>query len=394
MFRRDIVGQLKRELDISPAVIQVTLGPRQVGKTMAAQQLMAEWPGPTRYAAADVPLPPGPEWIETHWREAERAARKADSPVLLVLDEVQKVRGWSEEVKRCWDETRVRDLPLRVLLLGASSLLLQRGLNESLAGRFFLHRCGHWTWPECQEAFGWDIERWLVLGGYPGSAPYADDPGRWQRYVADSLIEPVLSRDVLQMQVVHKPALLRHLFLFAAQLPAQIISYTKIMGQLQDAGNTTTLAHYVKLLETAFLLSGLSTYTRQPARRGGRPKLVLWNNALASGLAAPSPATAGNDPVWRGRLVENAVGAHLLNALSGPAWGVHYWRMGDAEVDYVVTRGDKVWGIEVKSGRGGRLAGMAQFRKAHPEARALVVGHGGIPLEEFFATTPADILAT
>jgi predicted AAA+ superfamily ATPase len=209
--------------------------------------------------------------------------------------------------------------------------------------------------------------------------------------VADSLIEPVLSRDVLQMQVVHKPALLRHLFLFAASLPAQCISYTKIMGQLQDAGNTTTLAHYLSLLETAFLVSGLMPYSERAWRqRGGSPKLVLWNNALVSSLAAVSPAVAGSDPAWRGRLVENAVGAHLLNALPAPVWGVHYWRQGDHEVDYVVTHGRSTWAVEVKSGRGSRLSGMAAFRKQHPKARALLVGSGGLPLEEFFAAEASE----
>ena len=199
---------------------------------------------------------------ETQWRLVRAQAASTKKRVLLVLDEIQKVPGWSEVVKRLWDEEIRTGGKVRVLLLGSSALLVQRGLTESLAGRFFLHRCTHWSWSECRAAFGWTLDRWIYFGGYPGAAAMADDETTWKRYVADSLIETVLARDVLQMQTVTKPALLRHLFALAAQYPAQIFSYNKMLGQLHDAGNTVTLAAYLRLLETAFLASGLELYSK------------------------------------------------------------------------------------------------------------------------------------
>lgn len=390
---RAVTDRLWNRLTSPPELIQVLVGPRQVGKTTAARAIEARWDGPVRYAAADLPLPPGPEWIETQWQLAR--THIGDRPVLLVLDEVQKVSGWSEVVKAYWDADRAAERSLKVLLLGSSALLLARGTTESLAGRFFLHRCPHWTFPECRAAFGWDLDRWLYFGGYPGAAKLADDEEAWQAYVRDSLIEAVLARDVLALQPVTKPALLRHLFALAARFPAQILSYNKMLGQLQDAGNTTTLAHYLRLLETAYLITGLERFSAGEARRrGSSPKLVLWNNALVSALGHRSFAAArGNPAVW-GRLVENAVGAHLVSQLQGLAHEVTYWRHANDEVDYVVRAGEALWALEVKSGRPDRTPGMAAFRRRHPAARPLVVGSGGMPLEEFFSEDPRHFLHT
>jgi uncharacterized protein len=394
MYQRSIVEAVLRMIRQGPPLLQVLVGARQVGKTTAAEQVVERLGNPHVFAAADTPLPPGPEWIETQWARARTLLKEKTQSVVLVLDEVQKVRGWSEQVKRLWDEDRRRKSGLHVLLLGSSSLLLQHGLSESLAGRFFLHRCPHWSWPECRQAFGWDLDRWLYFGGYPGAAPLADRPSAWRQYVADSLIETVLARDVLQLQAVAKPALLRHLFALSASFPAQILAYNKMLGQLQDAGNTTTLAHYLKLLETAFLVSGLELFSRgQRRKRGSSPKLVLWNQALINALAPHPFEDARRDSAWWGRLVENAVGAHLLNYLAAPEWGVTYWRRGNAEVDYVVERGRIVWGLEVKSGRPRPASGLSGFRAAYPKAHTLLIGSEGIPLEEFLASDPGPQLA-
>jgi hypothetical protein len=375
-------------------LLQVVIGPRQVGKTTAVQQLLDRLKRPQHVASADTALPPGAEWIESHWNAAALLPAKAGAPAILVLDEIQKVRGWSEVVKRLWDEALRARRPLRVILLGSSSLLLQRGLVESLAGRFMLYRCAHWSWTECRRAFGWDLDRWLYFGGYPGAAVFADDEPLWKRYVADSLVEPAIAKDVLQLQTVHKPSLLRHLFAFAAAFPAQYVSYNKMLGQLQDAGNTTTLAHYLKLLETAFLVSGLELYSvGRGRRRGSSPKLILWNSALIHALSPWSFAQARREGAWWGRVVENAVGAHLLNHLPEPVWQVTYWREGNQEVDFVVTQGREVWALEVKSGRPGRLSGLAAFRARYPRSRALLIGSDGIPIDDFFARSPADFLS-
>jgi len=265
---------------------------------------------------------------------------------------------------------------------------------QSLAGRFFLHRCLHWSFSECRDAFGWDADRWIYFGDYPGAARLTDREDEWRAYVADALVETVLARDVLALHTVAKPALLRHLFALAAQFPAQILSYNKMLGQLQDAGNTTTLAHYVRILETAFLLSGLERFSPGHARsRGSSPKLVLWNNALVSAMRLQRFAEVRSDPGQWGRLVENAVGAHLLNHLQGLRYEITYWRYRDREVDYVVRSGRYTWAIEVKSGRPRPASGLAAFRQEYAKARLLTVGSGGIDLEEFFSRDPRELLS-
>ena len=388
-YERPLLSILRTELLRPTRVIHVLIGPRQVGKTTIARQIEESIGISSVYATADSPVPLDSAWIETQWRRATVEGAASGGPILLILDEVQKVRGWSETLKRLWD-SRPKRPEIRVLVLGSSSLLMQEGLSESLAGRFFLHRFSHWGYVECREAFGWTLEQWIYFGGYPGAASFTDDEASWKRYVADSLIETVLARDVLQMSRIAKPALLRHLFALAATLPAQCVSYTKMLGQLQDAGNTTTLAHYLKLLESAFLASGLELFSRGKQRkRGSSPKLVLWNNALINALSTRNFADAIGDTIWWGRLVENAVGACLCNGLYSVEYEITYWREGNSEVDYVVARGRDVWAIEVKSGRSGKATGLTRFRDRYPKARALLVGTGGVPLDEFFSKNPA-----
>ena len=383
-YKRPILTTLTTDIQRLDSFIHVLVGPRQVGKTTLARQLPDALGIPSIYATADSPAPLDSAWIETQWRRAVADTAAQGGQVLLVLDELQKVRGWSETLKLLWDGRNPAN-NIRLLILGSSALMMQEGLTESLAGRFFLHRCGHWSFNECRDAFGWGLEQWIYFGGYPGAAPLIDDETIWKRYIADSLIETVLARDVLQMSRIAKPVLLRHLFALATTLPAQSVSYTKMLGQLHDAGNTTTLAHYLKLLEAAFLTSGLELFSRgQQRKRGSSPKLVLWNNALINALSTRSFRDTISDTIWWGRLVENAVGAHLCSCLNSVEYSITYWRDGDHEVDFVVEQGGNIWGIEVKSGRSGRTAGMERFRKRYPEARTLLVGSQGIPLAEFF----------
>ena len=386
-WERSSVAVLIKALREKTQVFQVLVGPRQVGKTTVAKAVSQKIGWPTVYASADTPLPPGPEWIETQWRLASVKRRESNQPVLLILDEIQKVQGWSETLKFLWDSEESRE-SLRLLILGSSALLIQSGLSESLAGRFFLRRCAHWSWKECSEAFGWDLNTWLFYGGYPGSVPFVEEEEAWKSYVQESLVETVVSRDVLQMETVGKPILLRQLFALAAAFPAQIFSYNKMLGQLQDAGNTTTLAHYLHLLEKANLVSGLTLFSRGHVRkRGSSPKLILWNNALISAFSLLSFSEMLADSAKWGRLVENAVGAHFLNHLTAD-WLLTYWRQGNQEVDFILTQGDKIWAIEVKSGRSGKLSGCEAFRKKYPKAKFLLIGTSGIPVEEFFSQSP------
>lgn len=388
---RPFVGGLRKALADDLPFLHIITGPRQVGKTTAALQICEEWDGETVYAAADAPLPPGPEWISVQW-ELALAKTAGGRRVLLVLDEIQKVAGWSEAVKLLWDRERRERRGIRVILLGSSSLLIQHGLSESLAGRFLSYRAGHWGFGEMRSAFGWSLDEWLYFGGYPGAAVLKADEGAWRRYVTDSLIETVLSRDVLQLATVAKPALLRHLFGLAVSHPAEILSYNKMLGQLQDAGNTTTLAHYLRLLDAAFLVGGLDIYRAgRGVKRAGSPKLVFWNNALITAfLGRPAVETLG-DPARRGRLVENAVGGRLLGGLDAATHQVYYWRERDREVDFVVKTPGELWGVEVKSGASRDSGGVAAFLRRWPRARPLLIGAGGMPLEEFFLADPAKL---
>lgn len=388
LIERSIVLLLLKRLNTPPNLLQIVAGPRQVGKTTALQQVIQKWKGPTHYASADLPSPPDAYWIESQWMIARQEAEASQKKVLLVLDEVQKIYRWAEVVKALFDEDQRKRRPIRTVLLGSAALAIQKDAQESLAGRFETHFCSHWSWRECQEAFDWTLEQWLFYGGYPrGAEVLMDSEERWQKYISDSLIESVLSRDVLQLTSVVKPALLRQLFMLAIRSPAQILSFNKMLGQLQDAGNTVTLAHYLNLLSSAYLISGLQQWSQGIARaRASSPKLVVWNNALVTALLNLKMADAQRrNDLW-GRLVENAVGAHLLNQLP-PGSQLYYWRQKNDEVDYVLQKGSDILLIEVKSGIPKANKGIEAFRKKYPGAKVLLIGSGGIPLKKFFSTS-------
>jgi len=310
---------------------------------------------------------------------------------ILVIDEIQKIPGWSESAKRLWDEDTAKNIPLKVVLLGSAPLAVHQGLTESLAGRFEVIRLPHWSLTEMRDAFGFDVNQYLYFGGYPGAAPLASDPARWAAYIKDSLIETSIARDLLLLTRVDKPALLRQLFMLGCQHSGQVLSYTKMLGQLQDAGNTTTLAHYLTLLSAGGLLTGVPKYAGNVVRqRGSSPKLIVLNTALMTALSGRTPDEATDDRPWCGRLVESAVGAHLANAAQTGACQLFYWLDRNREVDFVITAGDAIVAIEVKSGqRRQALPGMDAFVDAFSPTRTLLVGGDGIPVEDFLST-PVD----
>ena len=384
-FVRPQAATLTRRLAEPRRFIQVVAGPRQVCKTTLVQQVMEGSDLATVFASADEPALRGPEWIAQQWDAARLAAGGGAS--VLVLDEVQKIPGWSEPVKRLWDEDTRRKRRVKVVVLGSAPLLIQRGLSESLAGRFEVLRLPHWSFAEMREAFGWSVERFVYYGGYPGAAPLVREPERWRSYVLDALVETTISRDVLLLTRVDKPALLRRLFELGCRYSGQILSYTKMLGQLHEAGNTTTLAHYLDLLSGAGMLTGLAKFAGEAVRqRGSSPKLQVLNTALMSAQSGFGFEEARADhEVW-GRLVETAVGAHLANAAVVGACELFYWRDHNREVDFVVRRGRELTAIEVKTGRTHEAQpGLAAFAEAFNPHRRLLVGGGGIPLEEFLS---------
>ncbi len=385
-FRRPLLGPLVSRLREPRRFLQVLAGPRQTGKTTLAQQAIEIVDLPAHYASADEPTLRARSWIEEQWEAGRHlTARTGKAGALLVLDEVQKVTGWSEAVKRLWDEDTRTRLPLKVLLLGSAPLLLQRGLTESLAGRFEIVRVPHWSFAEMRGAFGWILERYLYFGGYPGAAPLIGDRDRWARYILDSLVETTILRDILLLTRVDKPALLRRLFQLGADYSGQVLSYQKMLGQLQDAGNTTTLAHYLDLLAGAGMLVGLPKFSgRRVRQRGSSPKLQILNTALMTAPGSLDLDAARRDREFWGRLVESAVGAHLVNSAAGTRVEVFYWRERNREVDFVIRSGKQIIAIEVKTGRRKDvLPGLEPFSRAFRPDRLLLVGGDGIPLEDF-----------
>jgi predicted AAA+ superfamily ATPase len=389
-FRRPPADILAARLAEPRRFIQVVAGPRQVGKTTLVQQVTDALTVPVRSASADEPTLKSTDWITQQW-EAARLAIEGKRGAVLVLDEIQKIPSWSDTVKRLWDEDTRAKRPLKVVLLGSAPLLIAQGLADSLAGRFESIALAHWSFSEMRDAFDWSLDQFVFYGGYPGAAPLIPEPSRWSRYIADSLIETSISRDVLLLTRVDKPALLRRLFELACRYSGQILSYTKMLGQLQDAGNTTTLAHYLDLLSGAGMVCGLPKYAGDVARsRGSSPKLQVLNTALMTVTSDMTLAEARTDREFWGRLVESSVGAHLANAAMRGECTLHYWREQNREVDFVVKAGRTLTAIEVKSGRAPQThAGTAAFSQAFRPTRTLLVGGDGIALEEFL-TKPAS----
>jgi len=384
-YRRRIFETLAVRLAEEPRRLQVVSGPRQVGKTTLVRQVLDAADPPSHYASADDPALRDAAWLEAQWEEGRRLAVDRGGAILAV-DEIQKVTGWAETVKRLWDEDRAAVRPLRVVLLDSAALLVQHGLSESLTGRFELIRAPHWSFGEMRDAFGFDLDKFVYFGGYPGAATLIEDEPRWASYVLDSIVETTISRDLLLLTRVDKPALLRSLFRLVCDYSGQIVSYQKLTGQLQDAGNTTTIAHYLDLLAAAGLAVGLEKYARRKVRqRRSTPKLLALDTALVSATSGRTFAESREDPAHWGRLVETAVGAHLW-ASRDPRSEILYWRDRGREVDFVVARGEQVAALEVKSGpRRDSLPGMAAFEAAHGPATLRLVGGDGTPLDSFLA---------
>lgn len=393
-WRRPYADTLLQRATEPRRFIQVVSGPRQVGKTTIVLQVLERCGKPYHYATADSPVLQSSIWISQQWNQARALARENGGAV-LVLDEIQKVEGWPEAVKLLWDEDSRNGSEMHVFLLGSSPLLVHKGISESLAGRFEMLRVPHWSYGEMRDAFGWNLEQHILHGGYPGTALLVQEPERLADYIRDAIVEPTISRDILSLTDVRRPALLRRLFDLACSHCAEILSYNKMLGQMQDANNVTTLVHYLGLLGDAGMVRGLQKYGGELRRRSSSPKLQPLDTGLVTASSSTSLDAWKQEPDRWGRLVECAVGAHLCNwAFNSGRHQVYYWNERNREVDFVVPYENRLFALEVKSGRLRSLRGMEKFMNSHPAAVPLLVGTGGIPLEEFLSRPPTTWFTT
>lgn len=368
--------------------IQVVVGPRQVGKSTLMDQVLAQCPIPYSLAKADNVDSNDPNWIKRVWESARGTMTvKKETEHLLVIDEIQKITNWSEAVKEEWDWDCTNKLQLKVVLLGSSRLMIQSGLSESLAGRFELIRMGHWSLAEMQDAFGFSLDQYMYFGGYPGAAQFVHDETRWKRYIKDSIITPAVEKDIKLTTNIYKPVLMKRLFHLSCNYSALELSLTKMLGQLQDAGNVTTLANYLGILEQCQLVCGLQKYANDEARKyNSSPKYQVFNNALLTANQRGKFETIRSDSELWGRWVESAIGAHLLNSAEEQDYQVFYWRERNDEVDYIVATDDGCVAFEVKSGRRKMNSGMKEFEKAFKPVHSYIIGTGGISFEDFLKT--------
>lgn len=392
MFQRPHLQKLINTLQEPRKFIQVILGPRQVGKTTLVSQLIQKYTFESFLVSADAVGSSNTFWLEQQWETARIKLKQSGAKeFLLVIDEIQKIDNWSETVKSLWDADTKNNISLKVIVLGSSRLLIQNGLTESLAGRFETTFMSHWSFTEMYEAFGWNENQYVWFGGYPGSATLIADEHRWKHYVRESLIETSISKDILMLTRVDKPALMKRLFELSCHYSGQILSFNKILGQLKDAGNTTTLSHYITLLSTAGLVAGIEKYSSKIIRKkSSSPKFQVYNTALISAQSDYSFEEAINNPAIWGRMVESAIGAHLLNHSITRDFTLSYWREGDDEVDFVMEQKQLI-GIEVKTGAAQKTSGMAAFKKKCNPDKIILVGNTGLSWQEFLKMNPVDL---
>lgn len=393
-YIRNQYDTLKTRIEEPRKFIQAIVGPRQVGKSTLVGQVLKEISIPYTLEKADNVDSNDFGWIGRVWQSVRKTmAMSQETEHLLVIDEVQKIDNWSEAVKKEWDEDSWNGLNLKVVLLGSSRLLLKKGLTESLAGRFELIRLGHWSYKEMHDAFGFTLEQYFYFGGYPGPSHLIYDEKRWRKYIKDSLVAPAIEKDVIMTSNIYKPALMKQVFNLGCSYSAEILSLTKMMGQLQDVGNVTTIAGYLEILSQCSLLCGLQKYANDEARKyNSIPKFQVYNNALLTAYKGKSFEKDLLDTMSWGRWVESAVGAHLLGMADELEYKVYYWRDGNDEVDFVVVMDGECTAIEVKSGRRARNKGLSVFAEKFKPNKYYVVGSQGVKLEDFFMADVEDLL--
>lgn len=387
-YQRPQVRQLVDRLTGDTAwTMQFVIGPRQTGKTTLISQALSAVEAEHHFVSADDVPNPNAAWVEREWQVARDMTRSGSRMVILCIDEVQKVPDWARQVKSLYDRDRREGIPVRTVLSGSSSLLLHKGMEDSLMGRFEIIRSPHWSLAECQEAFGFGLDQFMYFGGYPGAAVFSTDERRWKAYLRDAIVEPTISKDVLEMSEVRKPALMRALFNLGCAYSAQELSYTKILGQLQDKGNTVTVAHYLDLLGKAGMISAIPKFSdKEVTKRRSSPRLMVHDTSLMTAMSDKGADAFLVSGDLRGHLVESAVGAYLLARSECEGFDVMWWREGVKEVDYVIRDGSALTAIEVKGGAESGQSGMAEFLDNHPGTKRIVVGGaaaGACSIENF-----------
>jgi predicted AAA+ superfamily ATPase len=393
MIERDQLQAFTKRILEPRKFIQVLMGPRQVGKTTMAAQMLKKIKGPYIFESADAVSAINSTWIEQKWETARLKMRvQSAKEFILVIDEVQKIPNWSETVKSLWDRDTLNGTDIKLVLLGSSRLLLHKGLTESLAGRFETMYLGHWSFSEMEKAFNWTPDQYAWFGGYPGGAELTGDEDRWKNYINNSLIETSVSKDILMLTRVDKPALLKRLFELGCHYSGQILSFTKIQGQLQDAGNTTTLSHYLSLLDTAGLLAGIEKYAANVIRkRSSSPRFQVHNNALLSAQKNENFEEIMQKPAEWGHIIESSVGAHLINHTISQNYSVYYWRERNDEVDFVLERRGKLIAVEVKSNDSQNNRGLEVFKNKFMPDKLYLVSNRGLSWQEFLRISPVEL---
>ena len=392
-YKRPQFAEVLDRMNEPRKFIQVLAGPRQVGKSTLIDQVLAECQIPHYLYNADGVDENDTDWIRRIWETTRTLMdTRQQTEAVLVIDEIHKIKRWSEIVKREWDADTRSKRQLKLFILGSSRLMLRKGLTESLAGRFELIRLGHWTLQEMEDAFGWTLDNWIYYGGYPGSASLIKDMRRWKKYIKESLVAPAIEKDIILTSNIYKPALMKQLFELGCTYSAELLSLTKALGQLQDAGNVTTLSSYLEILNQCNLLAGLQKYANDEARRyQSIPKYQVYNNALLTAFKGTSYEKDRIDPQIWGRWIESSVGAYLLGRAEDDGYSVYYWRERSDEVDFIIVRQGEVMALEVKSGRRGMNSGIPKFNDLFHPKHSLVIGTDGIPFEEFFRMRIEDL---
>ena len=385
MYIKKQLFELQNRIQEKSNLIQVITGPRQVGKTTLASQLVERIKIPYSFISADAVPSSLSTWIEQQWEAARIKLNNSNSePFLLIIDEIQKIHNWSEVVKKLYDQDRRNKINLKVILLGSSTLMITKGLTESLTGRFELIQLPHWTYTEMHEAFGLTPEQFVYFGSYPGSASFISDEKRWKDYILNSIIEPTISKDILQLTAVQKPALLKSLFEHACLYNGEILSYNKMLGQLLDAGNTTTLSHYQRLLDSAWMITGLQKYSGSTVKlKSSAPKLLSYNTAFVSVYSNVDFKSTISKPELWGRRVEQSVGAYLLNQSKINSFDLFYWREDNAEVDFMLRKNKRIVTVEVKSSKVKYHEGLEILKRKYKPYKSILISDEALRWQDF-----------